>query len=81
MTKRTFNYWNSFKLKKREILLAEKVIAETTHKTLQKLLEDKRKDLSLMKNKIVTFKAEKMELTEALDSAKKRNENEMHEQV
>ena len=81
MTKRTFNYWNNFKLKKREILLAEKVIAETMHKTLQKLLEEERKDLSLMKNKIVTFKAEKMELTEAPDSAKKRNENEMHEQV
>ena len=37
MTKRTFNYWNSFKLKKREILLAEKVIAETMHKNTSKI--------------------------------------------
>ena len=65
--------------KKREVLHAEKVIAETKHKTLQKLLEEERKELLLMKNKIATSEAEKMELTEALDAAKKKNE--MHEQV
>ena len=32
-----------------------------------------------MKNKIATSEAEKMELTEALDAAKKKNE--MHQQV
>ena len=65
--------------KKREVLHAEKVIAETKHKTLQKLLEEERKELLLLKNKIATSEAEKMELTEALDAAKKKNE--MHEQV
>ena len=65
--------------KKREVLHAEKVIAETKHKTLKKLLEEERKELLLMKNKIATSEAEKMELTEALDAAKKKNE--MHEQV
>lgn len=65
--------------KKREVLLAEKVIAEAKHKTLQKTLEEERKDLLLMKNKIATFEAEKIELTEALEAAKKKNA--MHEQV
>lgn len=58
--------------KKREVLLAEKVIAEAKHKTLQKTLEEERKDLLLMKNKIATFEAEKIELTEALEAAKKK---------
>lgn len=65
--------------KKREVLLAEKVIAEANHKTLQKTLEEERKDLLLMKNKIATFEAEKIELTEALEAAKKKNA--MHKQV
>lgn len=65
--------------KKREVLLAEKVIAEAKHKTLQKTLEEERKDLLLMKNKIATFEAEKIELTEALEAAKKKNA--MHKQV
>ena len=59
--------------KKREVLHAEKVIAETKYKTLQKTLEAERKDLLLMKNKITTFEDEKMKLTEALEDAKKKN--------
>ena len=65
--------------KKREVLHAEKVVAETKHKTLQTMLEKERTDLLLMENKIATFEAEKMELREALEAAKKKNA--MHEQV
>lgn len=69
--------------KKREVLSAEKIIAETKHKTLQKTLEAERKDHLLLKNKVTMLEDEKMELTEALEAAKKKRLmlEAMHKQV
>ncbi|CAH3159095.1 unnamed protein product [Porites lobata] len=54
----------------REVLCAEKVIAETKCKTLQQRLETEGKELLLMQDKITSLETDKRELTEALESAK-----------
>lgn len=59
--------------KKREVLLAEKIIAETKYNTLQNTLENERKDVLLMKSEINKLEAEKKELTEALEEAKNKS--------
>ena len=66
--------------KEREVLCAEKLIAETKHSTLVKTLETERKDLSLMRNKLTTLETEKRELKEALIDAEKK-EREMQEAI
>jgi len=66
--------------KKREVLCAEKLIAEAKHSTLVKTLETERKDLSLMRNKLTTLETEKRELKEVLIDAEKK-EREMQKAI
>jgi len=69
--------------KKREVLLAEKKIAETKYNTLQNTLENERKDMLLMKSEINKLEAEKKELSETLEETKKKSamQEAMHERV
>ena len=69
--------------KKREVLCAEKVIAETKCKTLQQRLDTEGKELWLMRDKITSLETDKRELTEALESAKNATAaiQAMHERV
>ena len=69
--------------KKREVLCAEKVIAETKCKTLQQRLDTEGKELLLMRDKITSLETDKRELTEALESAKNATAaiHAMHERV
>ena len=68
---------------KREVLFAEKVIAETKCKTLQQSLETEGKELLLIRDKITSLEMDKRELTEALESAKNATAaiQAMHERV
>ena len=62
--------------KKREVLSAEKIVVETKHSTLQKMLEIERQ-------KIISLEDEKRELAEALEAAKSEygTLQAMHERV
>ena len=68
---------------KREVLCAQKIIAETKLSTLQKTLATERNQFLLLKNKMSTSEAERRELTEALKEAKKKSTmlEAMHERV
>lgn len=67
----------------REVLCAEKVIAQTKCKTLQQRLETEGNELLLMQDKITSLETDKRELTEALESAKNATAaiQAMHERV
>lgn len=52
--------------KKREVLSAEKIVIETKHSTLQKMLEKE-------SSKITSLEDEKRELVEALEAANNKN--------
>ena len=69
--------------KKREVVCAEKIIAETKYKTLKQTLEKERDELQFTKDKLTVLEDEKKKLAEALEAAENKSAmvEAMHERV
>lgn len=69
--------------KKKEVVCAEKIIAETKYKTLKQTLEKERDELQFTKDKLTVLEDEKKKLAEALEAAENKSAmvEAMHERV